>query len=356
MSETLGEQTTSTARRNSWARGTLLGLAAGDAFGTTLEFRALEAPPFPTLATGPHVDITGGGPFDVEPGQVTDDSQMAACLAASLLEHKRFHATDVAQRYVAWMAHAFDIGNLTHASLSMIARGVSLGEAARRAWLHADRKAAGNGSLMRIAPIAVAFADDAVARRLAALTDSAITHYDPRCRLACAAYCAAISAAGAGQTDPLAMHAAALAELDEATMALINLTPGDGPDAERAREALVGDLELARRDDPNLYGNDLHIHRAQGFVRVAFRLAFWELLHAPTYEAALIDTVNRGGDADTNGAIVGALFGARFGEGAIPALWKTRVLDALQTTTKPGLRDVYHPRVLLELADKMFPM
>jgi ADP-ribosylglycohydrolase len=80
-------------------------------------------------------------------------------------------------------------------------------------------------------------------------------------------------------------------------------------------------------------------------------LAFWELLHAPTYEAALVDTVNRGGDADTNGAIVGALFGARFGEDAIPAHWKTRVLQALQTSSLAALRDVYHPRVLLELAD-----
>lgn len=349
--ENIGGPTNSSASRNSWTRGTLLGLAVGDAFGTTLEFRALEAPPFPELATGPHVDITGGGPFAVEPGQVTDDTQMAACLAASLKQHGRFHATDVAQRYVAWMADAFDIGNPTHASLSMIQRGVSIGEASRRAWLHSDKKSAGNGSLMRIAPIAVAFADDPTARRLAALADSAITHYDPRCRIACAAFCAAIAEAGAGRTDPEAMHAAAVAEVHEATTALINLAPSDGPDAERAREALLSDLQLAKRYDPELYGSDLHIHHHQGFVRVAFRLAFWELLHAPTFTAALIDAVNRGGDADTNGAITGALFGARGGEDAIPPDWKTRVLDALKTSRKAALRDVYHPRVLLELAD-----
>ena len=348
----IGEPTGLSTRRISWARGTLLGLAVGDALGTTLEFQAREAPPFPTLATGPHVDITGGGPFSVEPGQVTDDSQMAACLAASLNAHGRYHATDVAQRYVAWMADAFDIGNLTHASLSMIQRGVSIGEASRRAWIHSEKKSAGNGSLMRITPIAVAFVDDPVARRLAALADSAITHYDPRCRLACAAFCTAIATAGAGNTTPEAMHAAAVEEVDDAATALIDLVPRDGPDVELAREALLGDLELARRDDPGLYQADMHIHRMQGFVRVAFRLAFWELMHAPTYEAALLDAVNRGGDADTNGAIVGALFGARFGEEAIPAHWKERVLHALQTSNKVALRDVYHPRVLLELADK----
>lgn len=351
MSEVVGGATDLSTSRSSWARGTLLGLAVGDAFGTTLEFQAREAPPFPTLATGPHVDITGGGPFSVEPGQVTDDTQMAACLAASLKEHGRFHATDVAQRYVAWMAHAFDIGNLTHASLSMIARGVSIGEASRRAWIQSDRKSAGNGSLMRIAPMAVRFVDDAVARRLAALADSAITHFDPRCRIACAAFCAAIAEAGAGRTDPAAMHAAAVEEVDEATRALIDLVPSDGPYVEQAREALLADLELARRDDPALYGTEVHVHRSQGFVRVAFRLAFWELLHAPTYEAALVDAVNRGGDADTNGAIAGALMGARLGEQAIPGVWKARVLDALRTSSNTALRDTYHPRVLLELAD-----
>lgn len=351
MSKIVGAATDLSAWRSSWARGTLLGLAVGDAFGTTLEFQSLKAPPFPTLATGPHVDITGGGPFAVEPGQVTDDSQMAACLAASLKTHGRYHASDVAQRYVAWMEHAFDIGNLTHASLSMIARGVSIGEASRRAWLHSEKKSAGNGSLMRIAPIAVAFVDDPIARRLSALADSAITHYDPRCRIACAAFCSAIAAAGMGFTKPEEMHAAAVTEVDDAATALIDLTPSDGPDAERAREALLGDLEMARRDDPGLYQADLHIHQMQGFVRVAFRLAFWELLHAPTYEAALLDAVNRGGDADTNGAIVGALFGARFGESAIPEFWKARVLQALQTSHLAALRDVYHPRVLLELAN-----
>ena len=71
----------------------------------------------------------------------------------------------------------------------------------------------------------------------------------------------------------------------------------------------------------------------------------------PTFEAALIDTVNRGGDADTNGAIVGALFGARFGYEAIPEQWETRVLQAMQSSDLAGLRYDYHPQVLLEFAD-----
>jgi ADP-ribosyl-[dinitrogen reductase] hydrolase len=343
--------TTNEARR-AFARGTLLGLAVGDAFGTTLEFQVRQAPSFPELATGPHVDVTGGGPFSVAAGQVTDDTQMATCLALSLKEHGRFHAADVARRYVEWVPHAFDIGNLTHASLSMIGRGVSIGEASRRAWLHSERKTAGNGSLMRVAPLAVALAHDPVPRRLAALADSAITHYDPRCRIACAVFCAAIAEAAAGRRDAPSMMSAAIAEIDDATSALIDLAPRDGGDIEAARDVLHRDLELASKDDPELYGPEIHLHRHEGFVRVAFRLAFWELVHARSFEAALIDTVNRGGDADTNGAIAGALLGARFGEEAIPAGWRARVLDALQDGPEPSaLRDVYHPRRLLELAD-----
>ncbi len=337
--------------RAAWARGTLFGLAVGDALGTTLEFKVLTAPPFPTLATGPHVDIIGGGPFSVEPGQVTDDTQMATCLAQSLKQHRRYQPMDVAQRYVAWTQHAFDIGTLTSSTLSMIGRGVSIGEASRRAWMHSEKRTAGNGSLMRIAPIAVALVDKPIARRLAALADSAITHYDPRCRIACAAYCAALAEAGAGRTDPASMHAAAVAEVNDAAQALIDLVPKDGPDIEAAQVAMHQDLELALRDDPELYGPEIHLHEHQGFVRVAFRLAFWELMHAPTFESALIDAVNRGGDADTNGAITGGLLGARFGESAIPSAWKTRVLDALGAGPATALRDVYHPRLLLELAD-----
>jgi len=332
------------------ARGVLLGLAVGDAFGTTLEFQVCDAPAFPTLARGPHVDMIGGGPFGVAPGQVTDDTQMATCLALSLKEHGRFHAPDVARRYVEWMAYAFDIGNLTATSLKMIERGVSLGEASRRAWLHSERRTAGNGSLMRIAPIAVALYHDPISRRLAALADSAITHFDPRCRIACAAFCAAIGESFAGRAETNSMFAAAVAEIDEAASALIDLVPRDGPDVQAARVALHRDLELAQKDDPELYGPELHLHRHEGFVRVAFRLAFWELAHAPSFEAALVDAVNRGGDADTNGAITAALLAARFGEAAIPPAWTKRVLDALQDpSAPPALRDDYHPRRLLEL-------
>ncbi|HZZ83944.1 MAG TPA: ADP-ribosylglycohydrolase family protein [Anaeromyxobacteraceae bacterium] len=331
------------------ARGALLGLAVGDALGTTLEFSVPKPLPFPARADGPHTEILGGGPFGVDPGQVTDDTQLAACLAVSLRERGAFDVQDVARRYQAWRDRAFDVGGLTGDAIDQLAAGASPAESGLRAWRRRRPRPAGNGSLMRTAPIGVAFADDPLARRAAALRDSAITHFDPRCQLACAAFDAALAAAVSGRAaTPEAMLEAAQEELAPAAAALAGSPAPGGDEVREAVSALSEDLSLAAADDPLLYGPELHLHEQQGFVRVAFRLAFWELLHAPDLRAGLVDVVNRGGDADTNGAIAGALLGAFHGEAAIPRPWVARVLGALQDRPGP-LRDLYHPRRLLEL-------
>lgn len=331
------------------ARGALLGMAAGDALGTTLEFSRPEAIPFPALNGGPHTSITGGGPFDVEPGQVTDDTQLACCLASSLVANGGFDALDLAKRYVAWSDVAFDIGNQTGASLGLVRKGVSPLDAGRQVWLLNGKRPAGNGSLMRTAPIGVFFAKDLRARRQASLGDSAITHYDPRCALACAAFNAAIATALSGVASPQSMYLAADAELGPAAAALRAARAEDVADIDLAVVAIHEDLEASRRSDPQVHKPGLHVHETQGFVRVAFRLAFWELFHAPSFEAGLIDVVNRGGDADTNGAITGALLGSLHGAEEIPAMWRDAVLDALQSGPPSPFRDAYHPKQLLSL-------
>ncbi|HEX7488996.1 MAG TPA: ADP-ribosylglycohydrolase family protein, partial [Anaeromyxobacteraceae bacterium] len=151
-----------------------------------------------------------------------------------------------------------------------------------------------------------------------------------------------------GATAPSAVREAAARELWDAAPALRGERSASAEHVGAAVHELEEDLALASRDDPQLLRGPVHLHRSQGFVRVAFRLAFWELLHAPSFEAALIDVVNRGGDADTNAAITGALLGAFFGEGAIPAEWRARVLGAVPREQGP-LRDVYHPASLLGL-------
>jgi len=337
--------------RDERRRGCLLGLAVGDALGTTNEFKQLEAPPYPELAAGPLREVVGGGPFHVAPGQVTDDTQMACCLAASLREHGEFRVDNVARRYAEWMPHAFDIGGQTSACLSLVAHGAPGVEAGRRIWEQRGRSAAGNGSLMRTAPIGVFFAGDDDSRRRASLLDSAITHFDPRCQLACAAFNAAIAYAVQGEQPAVCEDMAATAEQELPLAADLcrRIWPGCETEIATAEEQLREDLAAVRQARPGLYSSELHIHKHQGFVRVAFRLAFWHLHHGPDFETSLIDVANRGGDADTNAAIAGALLGARDGEQAIPQRWRDTVLGALEGETG-RLANEYHPRELLRLA------
>ncbi len=342
--------------------GPLLGMAVGDALGTTYEFERIEQPAYPALATGPARDVVGGGPFGLEPGQVTDDTQMAVCLAQSIAtKGTPLDMLDLATRYVAWSQHAFDLGNQTGSALRAIEGGAPIATAAREVWQRSGRRAAGNGSLMRTSPIGVAFADVAVRQEQprvlveAAVTDSILTHADPRCALACAAFDLAIAQGVARRDDAASLAPRMLAEarhgLALATTLLRDLWQDDRDDLaalDTATDDLARDLDGAAAADPDVYRRDLHVHGTAGFVRVAFRLAFWHLSHTASWRDALVDVTSRGGDADTNGAIVGALLGARDGVHAIPVAWIERVLGA----TQPGPRDwanAHHPRHLLQL-------
>ncbi len=360
------------SREAAWL-GPLLGMAVGDALGTTYEFARMDQPAYPTLATGPATDVVGGGPFNLKAGQITDDTQMAICLARSLV-HARpasdgsagarsdanascrsIDRADLATRYVAWFQHAFDVGNQTASALRTIEKGGDVATAGREVWHQSGRRAAGNGSLMRTAPIGVAFAyapvDQIVEESLA---DSLITHADPRCALACAVFNAAIAkgVTAPARGDGPAMLAAAIAALPIAVAKLREAWSDNAEDLvaiERAEEDLRRDLEVADDETPGVHQVDLDLQRTAGFVRVAFRLAFWHLCHTP-WQAALVDTASRGGDADTNAAIVGALLGARDGVLAIPAAWVERVL-AVEQPGPPEWATAHHPRHLLSLVE-----
>lgn len=329
--------------------GALMGLAVGDAFGTTLEFERIAPQPFAPLLRGPHRDMVGQGPFRLEAGQVTDDTQMAVALTRSLMERGGFRADAVGAAYVEWARHAFDIGNQTRASLDLVAAGTAPLDAGKKVWLGGGKQAAGNGSLMRTAPIAVFYQDEPERRREVSMLDSALTHFDPRCQLACAAFNGAIAAAiGPQPASPPQMLEAARADLDAAAEVLSGTEAGFTTEIDAARRALEADLTLAGSPDPALYGGEVDLGRMAGFVRVAFRLAFWHLMQGTSLEAALVDVVNRGGDADTNGAITGALLGARWGASAIPPAWRDKVEGAL--SGKAGVwASTYHPTQMFAL-------
>ena len=152
-------------------RGCLLGLAAGDALGTTLEF---ETPG----TFEPIDDMVGGGPFNLQPGQWTDDTLMALCLATSLIEQGGFDATDQMQRYVRWWrdgylsstGRCFDIGITVSDALSRFRQDGDPYAGST------DPQTAGNGSLMRLAPVPMYFASDAAEAIRMAADSSRTTH------------------------------------------------------------------------------------------------------------------------------------------------------------------------------------
>ena len=291
-------------------RGALLASAAGDALGATLEFMTREAI---QRQYGQLRDIIGGGWLHVAPGEITDDTQMALCIARSLVERSGFDADDIAARFVGWYAsQPKDIGNTTAHALEQLARGVPWQQAGRHTNETLRPRDASNGSIMRCAPIALYARADAAANARLSTDASRITHANPLCVAASVALNAAIAAL---LDDP---EADALAVARSAT------------DVESLRASLA-DVPLC--DTTNL--------DAGGYVFATMQSAFWAVTQHPTLEEAIIAAVNLGQDADTTGAVAGALAGARWGLAAIPERW----LDMLQPREE-----------LLELADGLLEL
>ena len=279
-------------------RGALLGLATGDALGTTLEFKRPG-----TFA--PIDDMVGGGPFGLDPGQWTDDTSMALCLAESLVECRRFDPVDQLQRYVRWWhdghhsstGRCFDIGYTVRGALVTFTR---TGEQ----WAGStDPRSAGNGSLMRLVPVPLFFARDP-ARAIARAADSSrTTHGAAEAVDACRYFAGLLVGAIDGRAKP--------------DLLAPGFTPVDGlwddaPFAPAIAEIAAG--SFLRREPPAIAGT--------GYVVRSLEAALWAFARSTTFEDGALLAVNLGDDADTTGAIYGQIAGAFYGVEAIPARWR----------------------------------
>jgi ADP-ribosylglycohydrolase len=282
-------------------RGACLGLSAGDALGTTLEFKA------PGSFT-PLTDIVGGGPFSLQPGQWTDDTSMALCLAESLIERREFDPVDQLARYVTWYREGylsstgrfFDIGNTTRTALHRF-------EKTRARWCGTgDPSEAGNGSIMRLAPVPLAFARrplDAIAMA----ADSSRTTHGAReavdgCRYLAALLVGAVN--GAEKASLLGDH--------------FEPVPGIWQTAPlAARIAAVASGSFKRREPPAIRGT--------GYVVDSLEAALWAFHCSDSFADGACLAVNLGHDADTTGAVYGQIVGAYYGELAIPEKWRARL-------------------------------
>ena len=277
-------------------RGALLGLAVGDALGTTLEF----APPG---SFEPIDDMVGGGPFDLEPGQWTDDTSMALCLAESLVETGGFEPVDQLERYVRWWrdghlsstGRCFDIGIQTSEALRRF-------EETREPFPGpTDAAKAGNGSLMRLAPVPLRYAADPARAIELSGESSRTTHGAATCVDACRLYGALLVGALQGRAKQT------LLEPD------FELRPDDlVPEI-----AAIADGSYARKEPPEIRGG--------GYVVHSIEAALWAFATTDDFRSGALAAVNLGDDADTTGAVYGQLAGACYGEDAIPPEWRERL-------------------------------
>jgi ADP-ribosyl-[dinitrogen reductase] hydrolase len=275
-------------------QGVLIGLAVGDALGAPLEFKTAEE--ILRDYGGPVRNMLGGGFLGWDLGEWTDDTAMAVCLAESILSQGRFDPADAADRFLRWFhSGPRDVGN----TISVAMRALAMGERWDRSgrWAHEQLggKTAGNGAIMRCAPIALL--DYRAPDRLIedSVKSALITHWDERARYGAAALNLAIAALI--QEEPLEValrYAAAGVRAACPEVAALFETAGT---SERA---------------------DL---RPSGFSNDTLQLALWCLVRTQSFEEALVAAVNLGGDADTGGAVCGALAGARYGLSAIPQRW-----------------------------------
>ncbi|PZQ94526.1 MAG: ADP-ribosyl-[dinitrogen reductase] hydrolase [Cereibacter sphaeroides] len=275
------------------AIGCLLGLAVGDALGTTLEFSSRDAGP-------PLNDMVGGGPFDLPAGTWTDDTAMALALADSLIWRHQIDPTDLMNRFVNWWrwgaysatGECFDIGITTSVALAKFENG---GDPIAGA---TDPNSAGNGSLMRLAPVAIWGVHAGQQRmRETARLQSATTHGAPQCLDACEGYALILRAAILGALVEDAMKAA----------------PGIG------NEVIGTILAGSWREQPR------HAIRSTGYVAHSLEAALWCVNETTDFRSAVLLAANLGDDADTTAAITGQLAGALYGAAAIPPEWRQKL-------------------------------
>ena len=285
-------------------RGCLLGLAVGDAIGTTVEFQ-------PRGSFLPVTDMVGGGVFDLKAGQWTDDTSMALCLAISLVTKKTFDPNDQMDRYWRWYkegylsstGRCFDIGNTVRYALDRYQR---TGDAFSGS---TSPNAAGNGSLMRLAPIPMFYFPALEKVINFAGESSRTTHGALECIEACQLFAEMLFRALCGLSK------------DEI---LFNATI-------KISAPKINDIA-----NGNYCQKHISQIRGTGYVVESLEAALWCFYQTNTFETAILQAANLGDDADTTAAICGQIAGAYYGESGIPIKWLERLFMRAEISDLAG--------------------
>lgn len=287
-------------------RGCMIGLAVGDAVGTTLEFK----PPGSFI---PIDDMIGGGKFRLRAGEWTDDTSMTLCLAESLIESKGHNARDQMKRFVRWYREGYmtphgecvNIGNTVRQALELFERNDE-----PYAGPTNDQNS-GNGSLMRIAPVALYFRDEPAKAITTAVDVSRTTHGSRAAIDACRYMTGLLIGALEGRSR------------DELLAPRFEPAPGiwaAAPLEERIAAVAAGSYKT--KMPPQL--------KADGFVVHTLEAVLWAFARARDFRDGLLQVVNLGDDADTTGCIYGALAGAHWGVEQIPSKWRAKLAKHMQ--------------------------
>lgn len=274
-------------------RAALLGLACGDAVGTSVEFQ-------PRGSFKPLTDMVGGGPFNLKPGQWTDDTSMALCLAESLLSKNGFDAADQMGRYLNWWqwgylsstGECFDIGMTVCDALTRYQETGDPFSGSKNPYT------AGNGSLMRLAPAVLFCFPDRERVRTFAANSSRTTHAAPQAVECCQLFAELLCNALQGTPKADVLHVSDTTFLEPKVAAIAQGDYVDKPE------------------------RDI---RGSGYCVASLEAALWCFHHTDNFEAAILKAANLGDDADTTAAIVGQLAGAHYGVKAIPERWLAKL-------------------------------
>jgi len=282
--------------RNARATGCLVGLAVGDALGAALEFL-------------PREEVRRRHPEGLREmvastiwgaGEYTDDTQMALLIADSLVEHGRIEAKDLARRFYEWKKTAKDVGIMTRAVLGMPGYLGAPEECASRHHKNCPDESAGNGAVMRCAPVAIAFADAREKLVEESMASARVTHADPKAQESCA---------------------------------ILNLWIAEILSTGQ-KDGIGAALEFAAKKEPNVWRRLGRIRDfgesevlSSGYTVHTLEAAAWSFLTTESFEEAVVRAANLGDDADTVGAVCGAVAGAYYGYQGIPERWIAKLKD-----------------------------
>jgi ADP-ribosylglycohydrolase len=270
--------------------GCLIGGILGDLMGVPLEFKT------ESQIKNEYHGLSSWE--DIRPlfnNRYSDDTCQMLCIIESLIQFKTINVPDIAERFYQWMLKdGFGIGNQTAAVLSAYKHNKDIHTVSSQIWEKSGRRAAGNGGVMRTAPLGIYFYNSPELLPAAVVDVCKITHFDPRCQDSCLAVCYAIADLLVRKFSPTDL----IHKLpDGVTKSLLNNQPFP----------LLNTLKVD--------GHDM------GFTLHTLIVAFTALIESNSFEEGLLSVFRKGGDVDTNGIVAGCLLGAKFGLSGIPIRW-----------------------------------